>query len=316
MRLAWPLMTTIVFALFGYLVVRGEAIILATVTTLLSAVIIAPTILALFNGSKNLLKKRSVEAWFVTLVISFFCYILALKFVSTAEVSLLAVLTLACWIGFPFLASSFLPYSLLFGTTLLAILWLPFDHRATAALFLWPPQMLDYPLNAFLVTSTCLLLFTKLRPVKPLIADLPWRLTPKDIGIVATCFVALCCFLIPAAMAMEFIAYKGLPELSKPALAFLGIFFTIALPEELVFRGILQTKLSDRLGSAGGIFLAAALFGLTHWNNGSVMFDWRYILLATCAGVGYGLAYRTSGRLIVPVMVHTLVDTTWVSLFK
>lgn len=35
---------------------------------------------------------------------------------------------------------------------------------------------------------------------------------------------------------------------------------------------------------------AATVFGLAHWGPG-----WQWVLLATLAGIGYGLAYRYGG---------------------
>ena len=38
------------------------------------------------------------------------------------------------------------------------------------------------------------------------------------------------------------------------------------------------------------MLLAATVFGLAHWGAG-----WHWVLLATLAGIGYGLAYRFGG---------------------
>jgi uncharacterized protein len=92
---------------------------------------------------------------------------------------------------------------------------------------------------------------------------------------------------------------------------FLGVFWVLALSEEFFFRGILQQQLSRSLRSErAGLIIASVLFGVVHlWFREFP--NWRFALLATVAGVFYGLAYMR-GRSIRPAMVtHALVVTTW-----
>src|SRR5439155_226599 len=93
--------------------------------------------------------------------------------------------------------------------------------------------------------------------------------------------------------------------------ALVGVFLIIALPEELLFRGFLQTGLERTLRSRWrGLALTAVLFGLSHWNHPPVP-NWPYVLLATLAGVFYGLAFQAQRRLLAAAVTHALVDTTW-----
>lgn len=69
----------------------------------------------------------------------------------------------------------------------------------------------------------------------------------------------------------------------------------VTLVEEALFRGYLQGGLSRRFqhlpyGEYLALLIAALLFGMAHWGAG-----WQWILLATLAGIGYGLAYRFGG---------------------
>jgi len=50
--------------------------------------------------------------------------------------------------------------------------------------------------------------------------------------------------------------------------------------------------------------VAAFLFGLAHFDGGII-----YVMLATLAGIGYGLAYDLTGRLHYAVWVHFAVNT-------
>mgnify|MGYP003431169112 FL=1 len=69
----------------------------------------------------------------------------------------------------------------------------------------------------------------------------------------------------------------------------------VTLVEEALFLGYLQGGLSRRLkhlryGEHLDLLIASLLFGLAHWGAG-----WEWVLLATLAGVGYGMAYRFGG---------------------
>ncbi|MHC8354849.1 lysostaphin resistance A-like protein [Pseudomonas sp. LB3P81] len=69
----------------------------------------------------------------------------------------------------------------------------------------------------------------------------------------------------------------------------------VTLVEEALFRGYIQGGLSRhfknlRYGEHLALLLASLLFGLVHLGAG-----WQWVLLASLAGVGYGLAYRLGG---------------------
>ncbi len=89
----------------------------------------------------------------------------------------------------------------------------------------------------------------------------------------------------------------------------------IAIPEELFFRAILQNLLETRLGRTAALLIAAALFGLSHFNHGAV-FNWRYVLLATIAGIFYGRAWRKNRQIFASVVTHTAVDVVWSLWFR
>ncbi|UMZ13979.1 CPBP family intramembrane metalloprotease [Pseudomonas sp. MPFS] len=69
----------------------------------------------------------------------------------------------------------------------------------------------------------------------------------------------------------------------------------VTLVEEALFRGYIQGGLSRRLkhlpyGENLALLASALLFGLAHLGAG-----WQWTLLASVAGIGYGLAYRFGG---------------------
>ncbi|WP_437882921.1 CPBP family intramembrane glutamic endopeptidase [Pseudomonas sp. LRF_L74] len=82
------------------------------------------------------------------------------------------------------------------------------------------------------------------------------------------------------------------------------------LAEELLFRGLLQRVLVKRLGAAFGLVLVALLFGAVH-----LPFSPAFALLASLAGLAYGLVFHFSGeRLWTAVALHGAVNTTHVLL--
>lgn len=82
------------------------------------------------------------------------------------------------------------------------------------------------------------------------------------------------------------------------------------LAEELLFRGVLQAWLQRKLGPWPALVLASALFGLAHFAGG-----WSYVAVVTLAGLGYGLAYLWTGRLIWSVLTHWALNLTHLALF-
>jgi membrane protease YdiL (CAAX protease family) len=158
------------------------------------------------------------------------------------------------------------------------------------------------------------------------IRDLPgfgYRLVPRwrDIAVALAATSALMVILIPVGLAVDFLSWPpSQPPRLVPALfMFAGVFLTIAVPEELFFRGILQHGLDQTTSRRWLSLLAASfLFGLMHWNNaGDLTEKVTYVALATVAGMFYGLAYRRSGNsLLAPVLTHTLVDVIWATFFR
>lgn len=76
--------------------------------------------------------------------------------------------------------------------------------------------------------------------------------------------------------------------------------------EELLFRGLLQAGLAERLEFAGGPWLAllasSVLFGLCHWLTNT------YALLATLVGLYLGLLLMATDQILAPITAHALYD--------
>jgi membrane protease YdiL (CAAX protease family) len=117
---------------------------------------------------------------------------------------------------------------------------------------------------------------------------------------------------VPLGLGLGFLHWHAvLPPFVRFVLSWLAIFAVIAVLEETYFRGLLQNLLERRIGSRWALLVTAPIFGLSHFNKGATHFNWRYVLLATFAGIFYGRAWRAEHRLTASAITHASVDTIW-----
>lgn len=123
---------------------------------------------------------------------------------------------------------------------------------------------------------------------------------------------------IPLALTIGFIAPAiRLPDLRSVPTLILTVFFLNALPEEILFRGIIQNVLEAALKSRlGGLVIGAVVFGAAHLNNGTELPNYRYFLMATLAGLFYGRAWQSKRNVLTSTVTHTLVNTAWRLFFR
>lgn len=97
-----------------------------------------------------------------------------------------------------------------------------------------------------------------------------------------------------------------IPDLSFASLLGLAVvmIFFVGLIEELIFRGLLQTRLETFLGPTAGILAASLLFGLMHAGYGSLI----EIFYATFVGVFIGQLYYKTGNLTLAVLIHGFMN--------
>jgi len=95
------------------------------------------------------------------------------------------------------------------------------------------------------------------------------------------------------------------PTTGRERWMFAAVAVSAGICEEIVFRAWLLFTLHRSLGLEGttSIFLAAALFGLCHIYQGI-----PGVVGATCAGVLLSALYIGSGTLLVPIVLHSLLD--------
>ncbi len=99
-------------------------------------------------------------------------------------------------------------------------------------------------------------------------------------------------------------------------LTIIGILFFTAWPEEFLFRGILQNLFSRTFRNQWiGLVLASIIFGLSHIFHAPYP-NWKYVTLATIAGLFYGHTWMKTKSLFPAALVHALVDILWHILFR
>lgn len=127
-------------------------------------------------------------------------------------------------------------------------------------------------------------------------------------------------FLGPLGLWIGFVQPRTVVFGSKTVLVaigtFIGMLWVVALAEEFFFRGLLQQAMQKFTGSlAAGLAIASLLFGAAHLGMRGFP-NWKFALLATIAGVFYGLAYARSGSIRASMVTHALVNTAWRVFFQ
>jgi membrane protease YdiL (CAAX protease family) len=197
----------------------------------------------------------------------------------------------------------------------LAAVWVAVKFGPSHWLWPYPTGRLAYVFTVLLALNVALAVFVLLRRVTGIGYSIGWgqRWGLYTFGS----FALFGCIAIPLGTAMHFItfapqwhAWSGLLFTS------LGIFFFTAWPEEFLFRGLLQNMLARSSKSdLAAWWTASLLFGFSHITNLGFP-NWRYVILASIAGIFYGWTWRKTGSIFASAIVHALVDVTWHFLFR
>ena len=143
-----------------------------------------------------------------------------------------------------------------------------------------------------------------------------FRLRGRDFTIAGQALLGYMVVGVPLGLITHFLAIEIAPfSTFQWILAWpLGFLFT-ALPEEILFRGIIQQQIHDRLSNEKvALGIASLIFGLAHFNNATAGYpvpNWMYVLMATLAGVAYGWTWRRTGKVVGAAVVHATVNYIW-----
>jgi membrane protease YdiL (CAAX protease family) len=190
-------------------------------------------------------------------------------------------------------------------------LWIPLNTRWYRDLGDLPGD-LDYGFFSLAVSTVALAGWASLRDIE----QVGWRFPKKeDLAIAGGALLVLAAVLIPVGLATGFLAKPHAPkhEALEIAAEALGLFVLVALPEEVLFRGVLDSGLQANLGKPWlSLAISSGLFGLSHWPRSEKLDEKiAYCCFASVAGAVYGLAFRRSRGLPAAVLVHTAVDLVW-----
>ncbi len=202
------------------------------------------------------------------------------------------------------------PSALDFLTVLL--LWLPLEFSAGAALVPRPAQGFLHAVAYGIAILLGLVLFVGFRSIPGLKYNLPRH--ARDYWLPLAGFAMAAPVLVIVGIALGFIPPPHAPTQSAGRMiSAIGLIFAgTALPEEILFRSLIQNLLMLRFGAGARTLLAAALiFGCAHLDNGpQPLPNWRYMILATIAGVAYGWVFRKASTVLSSAALHMLVDWT------
>ncbi len=202
------------------------------------------------------------------------------------------------------------PSSLDFLT--IVLLWLPLEFSAGASLIPRPAQGFLHSVAYGIAILLGVILFTGFRSVSGLKFNLPRD--ARDYWLPLAGFAILAPVLAAGGIALGFIPVPHGPNQSAGRmLSAVGIIFAgTALPEEILFRSLIQNFLMLRFGAGTRTLLVAAfIFGCAHLNNGpQPLPNWRYMILATIAGAAYGAVFRRASSVLSSATLHMLVDWT------
>jgi membrane protease YdiL (CAAX protease family) len=219
----------------------------------------------------------------------------------------------------------FLPLALLSGAPsaapgswpdlfILLAIWVTVKFGPSHWLWPYPGGRLAYVFTVMLAVNIAIAGFLLLRRTTDIGYTIGWG-THWTLYILGA-LTLIACMVIPLGLKLHFLIYS--PQLSqwKSVLPLsCAILFFTAWPEELLFRGLLQNFLSRASNNnTAGWITASMLFGLSHITNMHFP-NWRYVLLATIAGLFYGWTWRKTGSIFASAIVHASVDILWHFLF-
>jgi membrane protease YdiL (CAAX protease family) len=195
---------------------------------------------------------------------------------------------------------------------IILMLWLPLEFAAGQHLVPKPAQGFLHSVAYGIAILLGLTIFLGFRALPGMKFNLP---SARDLAYGVAAFLICAPLLVAGGRLLGFIPPWHAPaHASARAIGrtFGLIFVGTALPEEILFRALIQNWLMQRYGfSIRMLLVAAFIFGCAHLDNGpQPLPNWRYMILATIAGIAYGKAFQQSTSVFSSVTCHALVDAT------
>jgi membrane protease YdiL (CAAX protease family) len=197
----------------------------------------------------------------------------------------------------------------------IAGVWVAVKFSPSHWLWHYPGGRLAYVFTVLLCVNVALAAFLLVRRFAGVGYSIAWG--HRWSLYIGGSFVLFAAIAIPLGIVIHFVQFaprwaewKSLPFLTLAILCF------TAWPEEFLFRGLLQNMLTRSTKSEmAGWWTASVLFGFSHITNMGFP-NWRYVLLASIAGLFYGWTWHKTGSIFASAIVHALVDAIWHFLFR
>ncbi|MBV9302055.1 MAG: CPBP family intramembrane metalloprotease [Acidobacteriaceae bacterium] len=192
------------------------------------------------------------------------------------------------------------------------MLWLPLELSAGASLV---PRSVQGVLHATaygIAITLGVFLFLIARQWDGMKYNLfeSWR----DLRNITLGYASAFVLIIPFGLWIGFLPAPHGPRVSleQGAFRFLLTFFGTALPEEILFRVLIQNWILHAIRQPWlAVAISALIFGVSHLNNApGPLPNWRYMAVATIAGAIFGTLFLRSTSIFASVAVHAAVNTT------
>jgi membrane protease YdiL (CAAX protease family) len=197
---------------------------------------------------------------------------------------------------------------------ILVAIWVTVKFGPSHWFWPYPGGRLAYIFTVMLAVNIAIAGFLLLRGSKDIGYNIAWggNWTLYILGAL----VLIAGIVIPIGLKIHFLVYAPHFNEWKSFLPLsIAILFFTAWPEEFLFRGLLQNFLSRASNSdTAGWIAASILFGFSHITNLHFP-NWRYVLLASIAGLVYGWTWRKTNSIFASALVHAGVDILWHILF-
>ena len=100
-------------------------------------------------------------------------------------------------------------------------------------------------------------------------------------------------------------------------IAVIYFYLFVALSEEILFRGYIQSRLNSAFGRpkqffgirwGWGLIISSVLFGLWHWGWNPETIAWPHVLWTMLAGLIFGIVREKSEGVIAPAILHGIMN--------
>ena len=185
-------------------------------------------------------------------------------------------------------------------------LWLPLEFHLLPSLPLPPPN--GYDAIRLLGIVAAFYLFLVARPMGDI--GYTFLLDRRDYLCAGLAFAGYALVAVPLGLVSRFLTWHPQLDAASVLLTPAIIYLVTAVPEEFLFRGLIQNLFARIVDPRAALIAASVVFGLAH------LPDFRYVALATFAGIAYGWVYARTGKITASALTHAAVDWIWVLLLR